>query len=250
LPASPRHNRQLLDGQAEWRPFRPYEPEQEAAAAEAEGDADSASGTEEAEADIREMLDEYNDLLATGTIEDLLEFYADEHHDALRPVLEAASAAAKKVEELRAALEAQAPDEQDAINAALDTLQAAAHFAVNIDEVKFTSEALATGAGLAVDPRITYRFPLVDDYWFIEIAEPTDLTQVKTALDANLGTYTGWLETVQADPSGVAQVLAQIEAAAPAEPTRDRPAGDSEAEPEETTGGAGSAEPEANTGGG
>ena len=56
LPASPRHNDQLLDGQAEWRPFRNYEPPLEDSAVD--GETEDSAGMEETEADIREMLDE------------------------------------------------------------------------------------------------------------------------------------------------------------------------------------------------
>lgn len=207
----------IAEGQAEWYPFR--EPQlQPAPAGEAAGTGGERAEAGQIETEIRELIEEYNEVVADGSVDDLLDYFVEEQHDALRPLLEAGTKLAAKLGELRGELEAKMPDAGDRIAAAFGALGGDLHFSFTVELINVVSNAEVT-AKLPGDSGIsTLRFKLVDEDWYIEFPGLEKIPSImpKPALDLALATYDGWIQGLQSGQVPPDTVMQQIEVAATA----------------------------------
>ena len=104
---------------ADWYPFR--DPTEEA-----EEPADEDSGGEawkaEIEAELRELIADYNALAADKDIEELLAYHSEEQQEELKPIIEAGFTLAERLPQLAAAFEEKLPDHTERITSALARL--------------------------------------------------------------------------------------------------------------------------------
>ena len=103
--SSPRKDPDLKDGEAEWHSFREVLPGEAADTADGGGELPA----EEIEAEIRDVIDAYNELVAEGDVEELLKFFVEDQGEVIAPYLEVGLAVSKKLAETRAALEERLP---------------------------------------------------------------------------------------------------------------------------------------------
>ena len=209
------HNPAIATGQADWHPFRKPAVGEEAEPPAPAGDAD-AQGNEEIEAEIRDLVNEYNEAVADGTTDDLLEYYVEEQHDTLRPWLDAAASLARKLTALREAFDRKMPEAEERIANAFTALGAATPRDLAIETITVVSDTEATGTVPAGAGSLTYRFVVVDEEWYIEVSRIEGLAALRPAIDVALATYDGWLESLQSGPAPPDSILAQLEAAAEA----------------------------------
>ena len=102
LPTAPMwHDSAIAEGRADWYAFREPAIEEESGTDEAPRRAAPVQGNQ-VEAAIREMIDEYNGFVPEATVDDLLEYYAEEQHDVLKPLFEAATSFAQIYTAIRA----------------------------------------------------------------------------------------------------------------------------------------------------
>jgi len=143
----------VAKGNAEWHPFRvPGAGDEPASGAGVEAETNTA----EIEAEIRDVVEEYNGFVADGTIEDLLEFYVPDQHEALQPWLEAASTMEEKFAALRSGLSEKMPDAGERIASAFTKLEGSSMHELTVDKLTVVSDTnvTATVGGGAM----TYRF--------------------------------------------------------------------------------------------
>ena len=234
---------------AEWVPFR--EPDFEAVAEGTEtprGPATSgtgapaARGAERIEAEIRDLIDEYNEIAAEGDFEELLEYHVEAQQDAIKAMFDAAVAMMEKLEALRAAFKEKLPDEAQRIDAVVDLLtRSAGSIDLVIDSLTVVSNTEVMGKPPAGSPQPTCRFKLVDDEWYVETPDLPDFSQLKPQIDMLLATFDGWIQGVESGQLPAAALLQQVEAQAKvigaAQGQGEQEAGGQEAETEDNTAG-------------
>lgn len=229
----------IAKGQADWPSFREPEFDQEPASEEKTADA-PASANGQIETEIRELISEYNDLVAEATVDDLLEYYVEEQQDKLRPLLETAGALKKKLAELRGELETKLPNANERVASAFDGLAAQLDTRLAAGSLAVVSDTEVTAQPPAGSRGTPLRFLLVDDDWYIEIPTLDQLPGLtKPALDQALTAFDGFLQGLRSNQMPPETVLQQIEIAASAakavgdatEPTPDA-AGGTTAQPE------------------
>lgn len=219
--ASVRHDPEVAKGQAEWHPFREFAPEEQAADAglpEAPGEskpaASDSQGNEQIEAQVREMIDDYNDFVAEATVGELLDYYVADQHLTLKPVFEAVKTFAEFYVAIREELKAKLPDAGARVEAALATLETTVAVRLSVESITVVSDTEATGTVPRGWIARTCRFRLVDEDWYIEIPELAELTELKPGLDAGLAIHRGWLQALQSGRIAPETVLQQVETAA------------------------------------
>ncbi|UCC31628.1 MAG: hypothetical protein JSU86_04990 [Phycisphaerales bacterium] len=222
--ASVWHDPDIAKGQADWHPFR----EPEAAPEPTEGETTTGAAPADeggVETEIRELIDEYNELVAETTVDDvddLLDYYMEEQHDALRPWLEAAVSLPVKLERIREALEEKLPAEKERIAEAVSKLQDPSGRELNVGSITVVSDQEATAQLPAGSPISTYRFVVVDEEWYIEVPEIQKLAALRPALGLAMATFDGWAQGLDSGQASPQQVLQQVEvAAAAAKPAQD-----------------------------
>lgn len=226
LPAaSVRLDANLKDGKATWRPFREpgsEDPDQDATASRGSGDdagnADSADSTgnigktDKIEAEIRELLVEFNEIAADGTTADLLEFFVEDQQDAVSQWLEAEVVIATKLGELRAALAEKLPDQADRIASAFAPIEAITGRDLVMETLEVVSETEVVGQRPPGAPLPTCRFIIVDDEWYMEFPGLTDFASVKPILDASLSGFDALVKALADGILPAEQVLTQLDA--------------------------------------
>lgn len=214
--ASVWHDPDIAKGRAEWHPFR--EPEAAPEPTDGETTADAAPADEGGvETEIRELIDVYNELVAetkVDDVDDLLDYYVEEQHNALRPWLEAAVSLPDKLERIREALEQKLPAEKERIAEAVSKLQDPSGRELNVESITVVSDREATAQLPAGSPISTYRFVVVDEEWFIEVLEIQKLAALRPMLDLAVATYDGWFQGLDSGQASPQQVLQQVEVAA------------------------------------
>ena len=203
----------IAKGQAQWHAFR--EPEAAPAPAEGETTPDAApADAGDVEAEIRELIDEYNELAAETTVDgvdDLLDYYVEDQHDTLRPWLEAAVSLPDKLERVREALGQKLPVEKERIVAAFSKLKDPSGLELVVESVTVVRDQEATVRLPAGSPISTYRFVIVDEEWYMEIPEIQKLAALKPVLDRAVAISDGWLQGLESGQAAPQQVLQQIE---------------------------------------
>jgi len=214
LPTAPvLHDPGITEGRADLHPFRELLLDEEPDADEAPAVA-GADETDAVRSEIRELIDEYNDLVSEATVEELLDYYIEEQHEKLRNLFEAAIDATERCAEIRQELEARLPDAKDRIDAAVAVLERSVALRLPVDSVTVVSDAEVTGtipSGAIVQ---ACRFRLVDEDWYLEIPGLGDSAELGPATDARLAQYRGWLEGLRSGQAAPEAVLQEIEATA------------------------------------
>ncbi len=204
---SARQDAELRDGTAEWHKFSKFEAVEEETA-EAEVGEEEAG---EVEAEIRELIAEYNEFVAERDLDEFLEYHVEEQHETVKALFEADAAMMGKFAGLRSLLDEKLPEKRDRVATVFDRLEAKSKEGLVVESLTVVSDVEVTGKLAPGGPAPTCRFLVVDDEWYLEIPELPDPVQLKPALDmvmATLDTLAQGLESGQLLPE---QVLGQVE---------------------------------------
>ena len=200
-------NPELREGTAEWFEFSKFEAEDEEIA-EAEGGEEEVG---EVEAEIRELIAEYNELVADRDLEEFLQYHVEEQHETVKALFEAETAMMAKFAELRSLLEEKMPEGQDRVAALFDRLEAKSKEGLVVESLTVVSDVEVTGTLTRGGLAPTCRFLVVDDEWYIEIPGLPNAAQLGPILAMTttaLDTLVQGLESGQLPPE---QVLGQVE---------------------------------------
>ncbi len=210
-------NPAVAAGQAEWQPFR--EPTVDAQPGSTpDSDAEAETETHEIETEIRDLIAGYNEVVADGTTDELLDYYVEEQHETLRPWLEAAAAVEEKLAGLREGLDEKMPDGKQRIEKAFATLQGASGGELTVEHIKVISDKEVTATIGGGGDGMTYRFVVndEDEEWYIEVSQIETLAALRPVIDVAVATYDQWLQGLQSGQTPPEAILARIEAAAQA----------------------------------
>lgn len=222
--ASVRHDTRIADGQADWPAFR----KPEFGSAPADDEVDEPDGHEEGdstEAEIRELIDEYNEVVADGTVEELLDYYVEAQHDKLQGLFEAARALAAKLAELRQELETKMPDAAERIASSFASLAGSTDIRLVVDSLSVVSDTEVTGTRSGGSVASTLRFVLVreededgeeSEAWYIEVPAIDELAIPPKPVSDLTRVADSWLQALQSGQTPPESVLQQVEAAAAA----------------------------------
>ncbi len=239
------HDTAIAEGKADWHPFR--EPSDEPPAPS--GSAAAGAGVNaELDAEIRDLVDEYNELIGDETVDEILKYYVETQRDAVRPLLEAGEKIADSLASLREELEADLPDAGDRIDAAMKALESQKPGSLSIGEINSESDTVFVAKVLR-DPVIpTCRFRLIDDQWFIDIPNVESLAALNPMMDATAAGFATMIQGLESGTIPALTVLEQVEAAAAgtgvvpdavdaaAEPDGEEPPGETETDADGTDG--------------
>lgn len=215
--ASAWHDPGIATGRADWHPFREPSADEEAGSdslgsARTDAGGAAAGSNQQVETQVRAMIDDYNDFVAEATVDDLLDYYIEEQHGALKQLFGSAKTITESFAAIRKELEAKLPDALDRIDAALTVLEADADPKLAVDSLTVVSATEVTG-GMAGGPTGTaYRFRLIDEDWYIELVGLGDFAELKPAIDAGLAKYSGLLVDLQTGQMSPQTALEQVEA--------------------------------------
>ncbi|MCH7592545.1 MAG: hypothetical protein IH989_07195 [Planctomycetes bacterium] len=205
----------IADGQADWHAFR--EP---AGEPELGDDGGSTSGGEapgiakaEIEAEIREVIAEFNEVVRTGAADDILEYFVAEQADALEPIVETTFATQDVIQQLQGAFDAKLPDAADRSESATNAILAELSLELKGETLNVKSD---TEVDVGVKGGVisqTYRFVIVDDEWYIEVPEAERFAELGPALDRGLQFYREMLESVRSGAGPAEERLKEMESA-------------------------------------
>ena len=204
---SARQNAELRDGTAEWHEFSKFEAEEEETAEGEVGEEEAG----EVEAEIRELIAEYNELVAGHDLDEFLEYHVEEQHETVKALFEADAAMMSKSADLRSLLDENLPEEQDRIATVFDRLEAKSKEGLIVESLAVVSDVEVTGKLAPGGPAPTCRFLVVDDEWYIEIPglpDPTQPGSIPAMTTTALDTLLQGLQSGQLPPE---QVLGQVE---------------------------------------
>jgi hypothetical protein len=211
-PASEWRTAAIAKGQADWPPFRDPTTQPPHSAAESD-DTEGEEATGELETEIRELIAEYNEVVADGTVEELLDYFVEAQHEKLSPILALTIQYRDAQNGLRAALESKLPGDQERIARALRKLAAGLGGGIEDVEIKVVGDSEVTATSTIVE----YRFALIDEDWFFELSQLDQYAAAQTPrLERAMASMSGWLSALESDQSKPDAVLEQIELAAEA----------------------------------
>ena len=197
----------LQDGSAQWHDFREFNAEEEAAGAEQPGE-----GGGEIETEIRELIGDFNEVVAERDVEGMLEYHLDGQQDTVEAWYEAKFAAMDKLAEVKGAFEEKLPDATERVAGTFAALENATGAQLVVESLTVVNENEVTGslpAGAAIP---TCRFAVIDEEWFIEFPQLPDFAQLKPALDDVTAACEGWLEALQSGERPAGEILDEVEA--------------------------------------
>jgi hypothetical protein len=198
---------------AEWVPFR--EPSAEALAEAGEGDEAGAEAGEATglEAEIRELIDEYHEVVADRDVEEMLEYHVEEQQETLGAMFGDAVRLLDTMDALQEALAGKLPDDVERINAAFDTLKKGARAQrLVVESLSVESDVLVSGEPPEGAREPACRFKLIDDEWYIEIVDLPDYGQVKPQVDMLQAMFDGVMQGVEGGQVPAETLLQQLEA--------------------------------------
>ena len=225
LPAaSVIHDVSLAKGSADWVPFRKLGEAKAATPSEDRGP--SGSSNAETEAEIRELLKEYNELVAERDIDELMVYHIDSHQETVKSWYEFRFALMDKLAEGQTALTSALPELQARIEQAFAPIKAI--FAgLSVDTLTVESEELVVGklAGGGMAPMC--RFVIVEDEWFIDLPNfPETFAQRKPDIVRTMSIIDTMKQGIESGSMPAEQVLTQLEALSAALATDRTPATD------------------------
>jgi hypothetical protein len=203
-------------GTADWHPFR--DPAERAAAPAEESDDQDVAGDEpagesgdELEAEIRDLIADYNDVAVEKDVDEMLTYHREDQQDGIRPIIEAGFTLRDKLPNLLAALKDKLPDSGDRIAAAVALLGDPTGNVLAVESLSVVNDSELTAKLSGGVLGSTCRFVLIDDEWFIAIPDTVDLSALKPTLDTALAGFDEWVETLSGDEGSAEDVLVQIE---------------------------------------
>lgn len=173
-------NPKVTGGRADWVEMR--EPDfgevladDSKALAMQDDDSDAAStvaGGSEIEAELRDLIAEYNDLVDDEKFDDVIEFYIPDQADTVEKMIKAIPAMTEKFKELQAVL----PESSEQLDTMLAAFTLKKELRLDVDQINVISEKMATG-NLKDTPETAslpaslkqIRFTYDGEYWFIDV---------------------------------------------------------------------------------
>lgn len=216
LPTSPVwKTAAIAEGQADWHPFREpaSEPEVDDDDGSTPGDGAPGVANTEIEAEIREVIAEFNEVVRTGATEEILEYFVAEQVDALEPIVDATFATREVLQQLRIELDTMLPDAAERSENATNAILADMSLELQNEtlDVKSDTEVNVSVNGGVISQ--TYRFVIVDEEWYIEVPGAEALPELGPALDRGLQHYREMLESVRSDAGSAEERLKELESA-------------------------------------
>jgi hypothetical protein len=211
-------DRAIATGSAEWVPFREPEigGEPEPEAGTGESGASDEEGNAEIEEEIRTALEDYNEAAEEGEAEVLADFFVEEQVEPLLPWLEAAFELTDKLSQLREALAAGIPDQEDRVKQACDALEATHSVGLSATDIRVASETEAAGTLTWFGQPRSCRFVAIEDEdgnwaWFFELDGLQALNDAGTSFDALSTTYSEMLQALESEQTPAIEILERIE---------------------------------------
>ncbi len=171
-------NPKVTDGRADWVEMR--EPDfsevqaddSKALAMQDDGNAAAVTGGSEIEAELRDLIAEYNDLVDDEKFDDVIEFYIPDQGDTVEKMIKAIPAMTDKFKELQAVL----PESSEQLDTMLAAFTLKKELRLDVDQINVISEKMATG-NLKDTPETAslpaslkqIRFTYDGEYWFIDV---------------------------------------------------------------------------------
>ena len=218
--ASTWQNPAIADGTAEWQPFRPLDPNEQGDGGPNAGSAPSTAkaASSRTEIDIREMVDEYNAMVAEGAAEeDILEFFTESQRPKLKQVRNAVNAFRGKLSELRAALVQQSPKGGQAVDQLLDQMATLEKLPLTVDSITVESETVASGKLSAAEAGLSLpgmsrdiRFVYADEYWFIDLPAIETLAGMVPMMQGALPQFDALIQGIQGGQMSADAVIQQL----------------------------------------
>ncbi len=205
----------IADGKADWHPFR--EPASEPELGDDGGSTPDGGlagvANTEIEAEIRELIAEFNEVARTGATDDILEYFVAEQADALEPIVDATFATKDVLQQLRGELDAKLPTAADRSESAMNAILADMSLELKGEtlDVKSDTEVNVSVNGGVISE--TYRFVIVDEEWYIEVPGAEALAELGPALDRGLQYYRAMLESVRSGARPAEERLKELESA-------------------------------------
>lgn len=246
----------VTDGRADWVELR--EPDfdevkaQDAKVTVNENDQTTGSaveGADEIEAELRDLLSEYNDLVNDEKYEDVIEFYIPDQGDTVTQMIKAIPAMTSKFKELQAVL----PESHDQLDGMLATFTLKEALKLDVETITILSEKSATG--IVKDTPDTTNLPAAlkqihftydGEYWFIDVPIMNlakmmlpMLEQSKASVDQLIaGIKSGDIagDAITAQVSAMASLFSQSEIAKDKPEEADNTEDDSAEKPDENQG--------------
>jgi len=223
----------LANGSADWVPFRELEDADAESGDEADKSANEVGGadTKEIEQEIRNLVKDYNDLVAERDIEEILVYHIDAQQDTVKSMYEAQFDLLDKLGEVEAALAEALPDQKERITNAFSPIRSASG-GLTVTKLTVDSDSLVIGE-LKDSVTPICKFVLEDGDWFIDVPNlPTVFSQIKPGLDmvaTMLGTVPQGLQSGQIQAETIlAQLETQMKAMAGTAGSADEKEGDAE----------------------
>lgn len=214
-------NAAIAQGQADWHAIP--EPRVEAATeAPAEAEREAGPGEEPAsEAEIRQMVADFNQVAEEGSVEDFLDYFVEEQHGALRPLFESAIQLRAGLSDLRKGLSERLPDARERIQKALVMLKSGVALRMTVDSLSVASESEVNGRLTGLAPasagEMNVRFSLQDDVWYMELPQiEAFVSATTTSVTAARESLTTWLDELRAGETPPEVILTRVESVAEA----------------------------------
>ena len=171
------------------------------------------------EAEIAEVITEFNEVLTDGAIDEILEYFVADQAEALKPIVETAFATKDVIQQLRGELGTKLPDATDRIENAVNTILVDMSLELKGETLNVKSD---TEVGVSVKGGVIsqeYSFVIEDEEWYIRVAESQELAERGTALERGLHYYRDMLESVRSGAVPAEDRLKELESAVAAAQT-------------------------------
>lgn len=194
-------------GTAEWVEFRAPDLEQMA---------DTGPGGA-IKSTIRNLVTEYNDLVAEGDYDSLPSYYVEKQQEAAERLIQAKGGAVDTLLELADLLKEQAPEQTDAVDQLIEPLLERYRPTLNLDWIEVTDDEKATATrmmpGITASSReieVPLNFALVDGEWFIDSPSLRMSAMFVGTIEASAGIYQSWLAMLQGGMMPATEILRQL----------------------------------------
>lgn len=215
--ASVTHDVTLARGTADWVPFR--ELTEDATGSTSEDAKPSGETNTETEKEIRDLLEEYNELVAERDIEELQIYHIEAHQETVKSWYEMQFALLDKLAEVQTALAGALPDSHARIDKAFAPLKKASA-GLLVETLTVENENLVIGKLAAGGVAPMCRFVILEDEWFIDLPNLSEtFAQLKPNLDGQMSKIDRLKLDLESGSKAAEQVLEQLETLAKASST-------------------------------